>query len=324
MVSDVPSAPTPQTAIIKKRKPDEMQAFRLMLQQGRFVAALKAWPETKHVQARKLILLYSHDLRRSGLGRVALRLLDDYMDQFPDDSEAGIRQANLLHQLHHFRRESFLLMNILHKTADAESVGQVKKNLQDAIDAETSYLMQLQNYRSLLKFYRHLSSLDGGNWNFMLMQAKVLIRMGKLSQASAILQPLLFGSGSENLARVQLDKIDRIESAHYQVTIPIHRSGEHFLVPVSINGGAPLQLLIDTGASITLVRAQDGQIPDNAVGRHPIKLQTVNGSMQVPVFTASTVTLGGFNLHDVELGVITGPVANQAEGLLGMNILKHL
>jgi len=296
---------------------DAWQTFQSLLQQGRFTEAVAAWPERRHQQARALVFRDSYDLQASGRQQDGLDLLRAYVDRFPDDDGAVLHLADMLHQAHDFQGETLLLMDMLH-TAAVASVRDVKSRLQRAIASSREQRMQTRNYRDLLAFYRQLSSRDGSNQDYILMQAGVLIAMGQLSQASSILQPLLFDAQAAQQAKSLIAKIERITSAQYQLAIPLQRLGEHFLVPVSIDGKAPLHLLLDTGASITLIQQGAGD-----QGTLRIKLQTANGSITVPATTVASFSLGRFTLHDVQLGLISEPVASQADGLLGMNILKH-
>jgi len=311
----------PSVAAAISQQNDALQAFQSALQQEQFDAAMNIWPANREQQARELVFAVSRKLQHQERNQSALRLLQRYRDQFPGDLEAGLMQAGILHQSKLFQRETFLLMAMLHTTSGSASVHQVREHMQQAIDAETLQLTQSRHDRELLNFYRRLSNQDGANQDYILMQAKILIQMADLSQATSLLQPLLFDPDMAGSAHALLDSIKARKAAHYQASIPLQRSGKHFLVPISINGNPPLYLLIDTGASITLIHHLQDPAPNNS--GQAMTLQTANGIMQVPLFTATTLHLGRFDLHDVTLGVLSKPIAEHANGLLGMDILRH-
>lgn len=298
-----------------------LQLFQKLLMRNHFAAALAAWPDADKNQARNMILGHSNDLKRAHKAETAIRLLNKYYHLFPEDTEAGLLYANILHQLQHFHAETFLLMGMLYKTADPGLLKNIKKRLRNAINAYTQPMMRSGSYRDLLNYYRQLSNLDGSNPNYQLKQVSILIDMGMLQQASAILQPLLFDPDVSHQTEALSEKINRVSSAHYQTSIPMERSGENFLVPVSINGNPPIQLLLDTGASITLIQRRESAINDEHYQR--ITLQTANGRIQVPLMEASEVTIGGYRLFSIKMGIVFKPVSAHAKGLLGMNILKH-
>jgi len=314
----VPPVSNSRPVAVSMPQADAWQAFQSLLQQGRFTEAVTAWPERWHQQARALVFSDSYDLQVSGRQQDSFALLRAYISRFPDDDAAVLHQAEMLHQTRDFQRETFVLMDMLFNTAAVASLSTVKSRLQRAIKSNREQLMQARNYRDLLAFYRQLSSRDGSNQDYILMQARVLIAMGQLAQASSLLQPLLFDASTAQQAKLLATKIQGIASAQYQTAIPLQRSGEHFLVPVSINGKAPLYLLLDTGASITLIQKTAGD-----QDKQRIKLQTANGSITVPTKTVASLSLGRFTLHDVHVGLISEPVARQADGLLGMDLLKH-
>jgi len=324
--SDVVKQVEPETqalpvGAVGVEQPSRLQLFQQLLWQDRFDAALAAWPEGSAQQARNIVLAYSGDLRRAGRVDEAIKLLRAYSDVFPEDGEAGLLQADLLHQQQRFRREVFLLMGMISKASGSEIVTRIRSQLQRAVHLYTERLMQSGDYRDLLDFYRQLSNLDGGNQHYNLMQVTILIEMGLLPEAVAMLQPLQFDPAVREQAKALAATIERIRASHYQVSLPLQRSGDHFLVPVSINGNAPVNLLLDTGASITLVQGLEAS--DGNDKHKQITLQTANGQLQVPVITVDEVSLAGFHLHGVQLGLLAEPVAAGAAGLLGMNILKQ-
>ncbi len=312
-------APLPQTASIPL---DPLQTFTTLLMQESFSAAFSAWPQQSSEQARNQIIMLSNTYIQQGMSETALLLLKQYRNHFPDDVAAGLLQAKTLHEQEQFDLEAFLLIDLLKQTANPELISRINHQRYKAVQAQKEHLIQAEEFNHILTFYRRLSNMDGANTDYQLMQAIALIEMGHTKQATTILQPLVYDPEVGNRASALLQKIEQIHSIDYQVTIPLQRAGEHFLVPLSINGNPPVFLLLDTGASLTLMQVDQTEI-DTSHALPQISLQTVSGKIDAPLKLADHVKLGSFQLNKIKIALITQSVAPHAQGLLGMNILKH-
>jgi len=312
-------APLPQTI---SSAPDPLQRFTTLLMQDNFSAAFSAWPQQASEQARNQIFMLNNSYMQQGMSETALLLIKQYRNHFPDDVEAGLLQAKILHEQEQFDLEAFLLIDLLKQTANAELISHINHQRYKAIQAQKEHLIQAEEFNHILTFFRRLSNMDGANTDYQLMQAIALIEMGHTKQASTILQPLVYDPEVGNRASALLQKIEQIHSIDYQVTIPLQRAGEHFLVPLSINGNPPVLLLLDTGASLTLLQVSQAEI-DASHALPQLSLQTVSGKIDAPLQLADHVKLGSFQLNKIKIALITQSVAPHAQGLLGMNILKH-
>jgi clan AA aspartic protease (TIGR02281 family) len=86
-----------------------------------------------------------------------------------------------------------------------------------------------------------------------------------------------------------------------------------------------MQLLIDTGASLTIftpeVLEQHG-IRYHETGRSDI-FNTANGPVRAPVYKLDYLSVGGWQVHHLEIGVLDLGSGAGVDGLLGMNFLSH-
>lgn len=100
----------------------------------------------------------------------------------------------------------------------------------------------------------------------------------------------------------------------------------HFRAPVVVNGreDAPLPMLIDTGASIVLLRHEDAE----AVGidtrrlRYSTAITTANGGARVAPVTLESLRVGDVELHNVRAAVAERGALHSP--LLGMSFLAGL
>lgn len=102
------------------------------------------------------------------------------------------------------------------------------------------------------------------------------------------------------------------------------RSGDQFLVDL-VFGETPVRMLIDTGASITALSARTytrlaEQYDSDFLGVFDVN--TAGGLIRAPMVTFGKVSLGNFEFRNLTVVVIPTDPFDEAEGLLGMNLLK--
>ena len=112
-----------------------------------------------------------------------------------------------------------------------------------------------------------------------------------------------------------------------ETSIPIQIRGSLMLLPVTANGQTPLTLLLDTGASKTILRpsvaARLGIAPAPDTPRWPSQLAD-GRVIVIPYMRLHSITLGGLVVEDLDVGVYellrdSEPV----DGILGGDLLGH-
>jgi len=105
------------------------------------------------------------------------------------------------------------------------------------------------------------------------------------------------------------------------VTLPLTRYGNQFLVSVTIEG-YPARLLLDTGASLTGVSAQYvRQYPTIVKTTKPIRLNTANGSIESYLFTVNQLSLGDAQFNQHIIAQLPLDAGIEFDGLLGVDVL---
>ncbi len=138
------------------------------------------------------------------------------------------------------------------------------------------------------------------------------------AQAQAILSEL-------SIAQVRLHDAEAQDSATEVIGIPLHRNGNNFIVDASPAPGRMIRLIIDTGASMTILTPdvlEQYDISYQDTGRTRV-FNTANGPVRTPVYILDSLTVGSWEVNKLEVGVLDlsdGPGIN---GLLGMNFLRH-
>ena len=111
-----------------------------------------------------------------------------------------------------------------------------------------------------------------------------------------------------------------------EITIPLTKMGGSLIVQVQLNQERSAQLIVDTGASMTVL-SNDVAIDLGILGTTENELMTVNtagGQVQVNVNYLSSLSVGKAKADHVAVAIHDLPdIPSQIEGLLGMSFLKH-
>jgi clan AA aspartic protease (TIGR02281 family) len=110
------------------------------------------------------------------------------------------------------------------------------------------------------------------------------------------------------------------------ITVPLTKNGGSFVVHVMLNQERSAQLIVDTGASMTVLSTQ-AAIDLGILGTTDNELLTVNtagGSVQVNMNYLASITVGTAEATNVAVALHDLPdIPEHIEGLLGMSFLKH-
>jgi len=109
-------------------------------------------------------------------------------------------------------------------------------------------------------------------------------------------------------------------------SVPLERIGSLLVVTIQINGSRPAKVILDTGASHTIL--------SYAVARdlgiwalHPptsMTMQTVGGTVQADVLPITSISIGGAEVRNSLAAIYDLPDAPSGiDGLLGQSVLRH-
>jgi clan AA aspartic protease (TIGR02281 family) len=191
------------------------------------------------------------------------------------------------------------------------------------------------DHAALLALYQYLVQQEPDHAPYFLGLAGTQFELDDLEAArrslSLVVQDAVVGAQAQtllaeiNLALAGMQGIESGEEAAAVVGIPLQRSGNHFIVTGRPVGTHNVQLLIDTGASLTIftpavferrgIRYQD-------TGRTRV-FQTANGSVRAPVYRIAALAIGDWQVNELDIGVLDLGRDATIDGLLGMNFLSH-
>lgn len=115
-------------------------------------------------------------------------------------------------------------------------------------------------------------------------------------------------------------------SSASRTSAPIQLAGGSALVGAAVNG-APVTLLVDTGATLTILSPKATEKLGIAVRATAPKILTTvvgGGTFAMPYVRVSSLRVGEFTVEDIDVGVYDAlPQAPAVDGLLGTNFLNH-
>jgi len=110
-----------------------------------------------------------------------------------------------------------------------------------------------------------------------------------------------------------------------KVSIPFEKQGQVVVIEAMLNGKTPAKLVVDTGATYTMISAATAKELDidRSGNERRLSIQTANGTIQAPLTSLESINVGGMEMKNLT-AVIHDVVPNsQLAGLLGLNFLSN-
>lgn len=110
-----------------------------------------------------------------------------------------------------------------------------------------------------------------------------------------------------------------------KASIPIEKNGAIVIVDATLNGKASAKLIVDTGASYTMIssaKAKELGI-DLDGNRRTIPFHTANGIIQAPLADLESITVGGMEVKNLTAAIHDALPNTRVTGLLGLDFLSH-
>lgn len=258
-------------------------------------------------------------------------LVNTYLSSYYNDTEVLLLVAEFNARFDYLSEALAthqLIRTYAHGKADRQHAARELNKLVSSVDkqhSDSGMWYELQIFYELLEQY----GLANPRHRFRL--AEVYATNGYEELSKNIFQDLLSHPqwGKEAGSRLEAmaeDRVPQVSVASYTEEIPLQAIGEHYLVRAGVGEGEAVNLIIDTGASTTLVSSEGFSRLSgyNNFVRLPSRMfNTVNGMTRGTVYIVPEFNLGSYKLHDVELAVVDFQPGGDIDGLLGMNVLRN-
>lgn len=205
------------------------------------------------------------------------------------------------------------------------------------------YYQSLNDLVSVRDIYQRLYNAHPGYAYFELELALAELALNNTDNAKSHLNAILYDLDVGSVAQGHLATLEQIEAEQQQaaaqkkennnpartptknndISVPLIRVGNSFLVDSSINGKQS-RLLLDTGASITALSPEliaQLKLPETG---EVIRLSTANGVTESRLFLAKKISIGRISVRDLVVAEIQLGSTRQFHGLLGTDLLNKV
>jgi clan AA aspartic protease (TIGR02281 family) len=110
-----------------------------------------------------------------------------------------------------------------------------------------------------------------------------------------------------------------------KASVPFEKHGAVVIIQATLNGKAPVKLILDTGASFTMISsatAKQLEIDINQ-NKRSMPFQTANGTIQAALINLDSISVAGLELKNLTAAVHDALPDPEVAGLLGLNFLTN-
>ncbi len=226
------------------------------------------------------------------------------------------------------------------RTLQIASTYAIQPGQRESVDAAVARLMaatdeqlsRRQDWITLLGFYEFLDIIDLETQASQFRRASLYAQIGEVRRSRDLMLALRENDDGRDAALTAALNRQLAENKPAPVVeespffeIALARRGNHYLVPAVINDEDPLDLIIDTGASVTTLSQASFERVDGADVRYlgTRLFNTPNGITRGKLYRAASIQLGEARMSDLEIAVLEFESADGFDGLLGMNVLRN-
>ena len=304
------------------------------LRKGEFEAVMAAYPDIQRelsasdaVAHRKIIIDHARALLDSGRPGTARALLALYLQQEYRDVPALLLMA----RIHRETGDEMEAVEVLYQArSHAYTPGlidQTDRAIRAGIRDYDAQLSARQDYIAQLNLYQRLTELEPEYTLHFIGLAETYLALGNAVDAR---KALALTQHDASVADRANDIARRIEAQmepdrYYAAEITLQALGNQFLVDARLNDTRDAVLLLDTGASLSVISSELMAalgIPNRPTDRMAW-FSTAGGRVKAPIVRLDSLALDGVVVENIEVGVIGELNGNPFDGLLGMDFLRH-
>lgn len=215
---------------------------------------------------------------------------------------------------------------------DQQLLQVIAKDLHDWLPKFLTALLRGLDRERQLAFLGYLTvqrpQVSRYRWELALLQFKLRDDDAATITLSTLLYDPVWGPKAVALQRRIDERLALL--AEYDIRLPIERSGKHHVLPVRLNGIGRARLIIDTGATRTLLSpaamARAGLGGSDEVGR--VSVSTASDVVEAPLMRVGIELQGSGRdsygnpaKREYTVIVYDSPLSNGIDGLLGMDVL---
>jgi clan AA aspartic protease (TIGR02281 family) len=305
--------------------------FEQMLASGQFQDAVELFNSSAssltRERYRSALIQYLNALLRGKDYVRAEQILSAYLDVEYRDADVLSLQATLYWSKGLHRRAIETLYEARSYEHRTPQIVLITERIRKYVAEYARQLRASDEQQTQLSLYEYLVQVEPDHSPYFIALARTQVAQNRLDEARQSLFLVESDPRVSDEAQQLLDQIaDTVAfSQTTPVAIPLVREGDHFLIEAWINDALQIRLLIDTGASMTVIR--DDILRAAGVSQAatpPLRLfNTANGLVEGAVYRLDNLSVGEQSVANIDVAALELSQLRAAEGLLGMNFLKH-
>ncbi|MGD8674002.1 MAG: hypothetical protein PVH86_11825, partial [Thiogranum sp.] len=270
-LSPTSSSPAPDAVVAAPQRDREGDMAQL-LERKAFVRAVERYEalqgqadDAAAQRAREQLLAYARRLVAQGDYMSAMQLLQRYLQVDYRDVQARMLLAEVYRGRHELRAAIDQLYEAKGQAWRPQVLDRLNRQIRALVAEYAQSLKQSGDNSGVLALYQDLTQLEPSYAPYFigLAVAQLALDDSDAARQSLLLvaqDPQVGAKARELLERVRVATVEaqQPEAAAAATTvagIPLLRSGSHFLVEARLGQTQPARLLIDTGASLTMLTA---------------------------------------------------------------------
>lgn len=320
-----------KSAVLPDRR--EIEELQRLAAAGNFDAAVRIYHRldsaknpSGRTQARGIkndwALLVIQWLEGNDLIR-AEQLINAFLNQRPYDIEFRELEAQWL-----FSKSAFIeaidKYYALLGESRPQSQGVYVAKIQEIVQQRIELLSAEKAWQPLADFLQRLIWYEPQHPPYILALAKTYIELERYQQAKTELFAIQYDPNYRGRVKALLEAIALRELK--AVTIPLTPQRQHYLVSGQIDGDYGIQLMIDTGASLSVLSARAFNTLKSKTAPELIRYSTINtagGQVRAPIYRFNTFQIGDYLIRDALFVVMDLNESDGNQGLLGMSYLQN-
>jgi len=304
------------------------------LRRGKFDEVMAKYPDIQSklsksdaIKHKKIIIGHVQLLSKLGQSTIAHALLTLYLKHEYRDVRALLLMANLYQEAGNEMEAIEVLFQAKSYAYTPELIKQTVKAIRSAVKNYNMQLLIRKDYIAQLDLYRRLTELEPEYALHFIGLAETYLSLGNVFDARKALDLTLHDS---SVLDKRNDIISRIEvnmepNRHYAAEVSLQALGNQFLVDVLLNNSQNAVLLLDTGASLSIISTELLAVLGIPY-QHTFKtawFSTAGGRIKAPIIKLNSIAIDEAVVENIEAGVIGEFDNKKFDGLLGMNFLRH-
>jgi clan AA aspartic protease (TIGR02281 family) len=286
-------------------------------------------------QARDAVLLYAQQAIKAGDYVAVTQWLQRFLQASYRDVDARLLLADVFYRQQDYHAAIEQLYEAKAYAFRPEMLTRITQRIRTVVAEQAKQYSEAQNTAGLLELFQYVTQLEPDYAAYFIELAMVQLALEDQDAAQRSLSLVMNDPGVGEQARAILATLQQTATAMVDsdqqtletavAGVPLIRSGQHFLVDVTPADAESLRLLIDTGASMTI-------LTHDALQRRGLRYQdtgriqlfsTANGQVRAPIYILESLSVGDWYVQQLEVGILDLGGQAGIDGLLGMNFLSH-